>query len=36
MAADNQRTLQSNIKNNTTDMRGYSLFLGGLNVKKAF
>ena len=35
MAADNQRTLQSNIKNNTTDMRGYSLFLGGLNVKKA-
>ena len=35
MAADNQRTLQSNIKNNTTDMTGYSLFLGGLNVKRA-
>jgi hypothetical protein len=35
MASDNQRTLQSNIKNNTTDMRGYSLFLGGLNVKRA-
>lgn len=29
------RTLQSNIKNNTTDMTGYSLFLGGLNVKRA-
>ena len=29
-----KRTLQSNIKNNTTDMRGYSLFLGGLNVKR--
>ena len=26
------RTLQSNIKNNTSDMTGYSLFLGGLNV----
>ena len=35
MARDNQRTLQSNIKNNTTDMTGYSLFLGGLNVKRA-
>ena len=35
MAADNQRTLQSNIKNNKTDMTGYSLFLGGLNVKRA-
>ena len=35
MAIDNQRTLQSNIKNNTTDMTGYSLFLGGLNVKRA-
>lgn len=35
MALDNQRTLQSNIKNNTTDMTGYSLFLGGLNVKRA-
>lgn len=35
MAADNVRTLQSNIKNNTTDMTGYSLFLGGLNVKRA-
>lgn len=29
------RTLQSNIKNNATDMTGYSLFLGGLNVKRA-
>ena len=29
------RTLQSNIKNNTSDMTGYSLFLGGLNVKRA-
>lgn len=29
------KTLQSNIKNNTTDMTGYSLFLGGLNVKRA-
>ena len=28
-------TLQSNIKNNTTDMTGYSLFLGGLNVKNS-
>lgn len=35
MAADEQRTLQSNIKNNKTDMTGYSLFLGGLNVKRA-
>ena len=35
MARDNVTTLQSNIKNNTTDMRGYSLFLGGLNVKRA-
>lgn len=35
MAMDNQRTLQSNIKNNTTDMTGYSLFLGGLNVKRS-
>jgi hypothetical protein len=35
MASDAQRTLQSNIKNNTTDMTGYSLFLGGLNVKRA-
>lgn len=35
MARDNQRTLQSNIKNNITDMTGYSLFLGGLNVKRA-
>ena len=35
MALDAQRTLQSNIKNNTTDMTGYSLFLGGLNVKRA-
>ena len=35
MARDNQRTLQSNIKNNSTDMTGYSLFLGGLNVKRA-
>lgn len=35
MALDNQRTLQSNIKNNKTDMTGYSLFLGGLNVKRA-
>lgn len=35
MAADNQRTLQSNIKNNKTDMTGYSLFLGGLNVKRS-
>lgn len=35
MALDEQRTLQSNIKNNKTDMTGYSLFLGGLNVKRA-
>src|SRR5699024_9406924 len=28
-------TLQSNIKNNSTDMTGYSLFLGGLNVKRS-
>ena len=35
MARDDQRTLQSNIKNNSTDMTGYSLFLGGLNVKRA-
>ena len=35
MAADDQRTLQSNIKNNKTDMTGYSLFLGGLNVKRS-
>ena len=35
MAIDNQRTLQSNIKRSTTDMTGYSLFLGGLNVKRA-
>lgn len=34
MALDTNRTLQSNIKNNKTDMRGYSLFLGGLNVKR--
>ena len=36
MARDvNVTTLQSNIKNNSTDMTGYSLFLGGLNVKRA-
>lgn len=35
MARDAQKTLQSNIKNNSTDMTGYSLFLGGLNVKRA-
>ena len=29
------KTLQSNIKCHETDMRGYSLFLGGLNVKNA-
>lgn len=29
------RTLQSNIKNNSSDMTDYSLFLGGLNVKRA-
>ena len=29
------KTLQSNIKCHDTDMRGYSLFLGGLNVKNA-
>jgi hypothetical protein len=32
---DDQRTLQSNIKTHNTDMSGYSLFLGGLNVKRA-
>lgn len=32
---DDQRTLQSNIKTHNTDMTGYSLFLGGLNVKRA-
>ena len=35
MARDAKQTLQSNIKNNKTDMSGYSLFLGGLNVKRA-
>lgn len=35
MARDAVQTLQSNIKNNSTDMTGYSLFLGGLNVKRA-
>ena len=35
MARDSHKTLQSNIKNNSTDMTGYSLFLGGLNVKRA-
>lgn len=36
MARDNGvRTLQSNIKNNSSDMTKYSLFLGGLNAKRA-
>lgn len=35
MARDNVRTLQSNIKNNSSNMQDYSLFLGGLNVKRA-
>lgn len=30
---DNTVTIQSNIKSNTKDLTGYSLFLGGLNVK---
>lgn len=32
---DDRKTLQSNIKTHSTDMSGYSLFLGGLNVKRA-
>ena len=35
MPRDNVRTLQSNIKNNSSNMQDYSLFLGGLNVKRA-
>ncbi len=30
---DNVTTIQSNIKSNVKDLTGYSLFLGGLNVK---
>ena len=35
MGMGDRRTLQSNIKNNKKNMQGYSLFLGGLNVKKS-